>query len=176
LWRRSGRPSASASPPLISLQPQYSLIARAIEAEILPVCARHGLGTLVWGPLGGGILAGRYRRDADPQPDTRFSRLLASGEGARQWVRDQLTDRNLTIAEEVGKVAAELDTTPAAVALAWIRSRPGVTSVIIGPRTVEQLQHNLTGLELELPAELVFYLDEVSGPAPGPVTGVTVPL
>jgi aryl-alcohol dehydrogenase-like predicted oxidoreductase len=57
--------------PFISLQAQYSLIARAIEAEILPVCARHGLGTLVWSPLGGGILAGRYRRGADPQPEHR---------------------------------------------------------------------------------------------------------
>ena len=64
--------------PLISLQPQYSLIARDIEAEILTTCGRHGLGTLVWGPLGGGILAGRYRRDAEPGADTRMGRLLAS--------------------------------------------------------------------------------------------------
>jgi aryl-alcohol dehydrogenase-like predicted oxidoreductase len=162
--------------PFISLQPQYSLIARAIEAEILPVCAHHGLGILVWGPLGGGLLAGRYHRGDDPQPDTRVGRLLASGDPrARQWASSQLTDRNLTIAEEVGKVAAELDTTPAAVALAWVRSQPSVTSVIIGPRTVEQLQHNLTGLELELPAEVVSRLDKASGPAPVPVTGVTVP-
>lgn len=152
------------------------VIARAIEAEILPVCAHHGLGILVWGPLGGGILAGRYHRGGDPQPDTRVGRLLASGDPrARQWASSQLTDRNLEIADEVGKVAAELDTTPAAVALAWVRSRPGVTSVIIGPRTVEQLAQNLTGFELELPAELASRLDEASGPAPAPVTGVTVP-
>jgi aryl-alcohol dehydrogenase-like predicted oxidoreductase len=161
--------------PFISLQAQYSLIARAIEAEILPVCAHQGLGTLVWSPLGGGILAGRYRPGADPQPDTRVGRLLASGDPrARKWANDQLTDRNLEIAEEVGKVATELDTTPAAIALAWVRSRPGVTSVIIGPRTVEQLQQNLTAFDLELPAELVSRLDEASGPAPTPVTGVTV--
>jgi aryl-alcohol dehydrogenase-like predicted oxidoreductase len=161
--------------PFISLQAQYSLIARAIEAEILPVCANQGLGTLVWSPLGGGILAGRYRPGADPQPDTRVGRLLASGDPrARKWANDQLTDRNLEIAEEVGKIATELDTTPAAIALAWVRSRPGVTSVIIGPRTVEQLQQNLTAFDLELPAELVSRLDEASGPAPTPVTGVTV--
>ena len=163
--------------PFISLQPQYSLIARAIEAEILPVCARHGLGTLVWGPLGGGILTGRYHRSADPQPDTRVGRLLASGDPrARQWANDQLTDRNLDIASEIGKVAAELDTTPAAVALAWVRNRPGVTSVIIGPRTVEQLHQNLTAFELELPPELLSRLDEASGPAPTPVNGTTVGL
>jgi aryl-alcohol dehydrogenase-like predicted oxidoreductase len=161
--------------PFISLQAQYSLIARTVEAEILPVCVRHGLGTLVWGPLGGGILAGRYRRGADPQADTRVGRLLASGDPrARQWANDQLTDRNLEIADDVAKVAAELDATPAAVALAWMRSRPGVTSVIIGPRILGQLQQNLTAFELELPAELVSRLDEASGPAPTPVTGVTV--
>lgn len=160
--------------PFISLQPQYSLIARDVEAEILPVCARHGLGTLVWGPLAGGILAGRYRRGADPRPDTRIGRLMASSDPrARRWADDQLTDRNLDIADEVGKVAAELDATPAAVALAWVRNRPGVTSVIIGPRTVEQLQQNLAGFELGLPAELASRLDEASGPAPAAMTGMT---
>ncbi len=160
--------------PFISLQPQYSLIARAIEAEILPVCDRHGLGTLVWGPLGGGILTGRYRRGDDPQPDTRVGRLLTSGDPrARQWANGQLTDRNLEIADEVGEVAAEMHAAPAAVALAWVRSRPGVTSVIIGPRTVEQLHQNLTAFALELPAELASRLDEASGPAPIAVTGAT---
>jgi aryl-alcohol dehydrogenase-like predicted oxidoreductase len=158
--------------PFISLQPQYSLLARDIEAEILPVCARHGLGTLVWGPLGGGVLAGRYRRDAAPEPGTRIGRLLASGrEAAREWAADQLTERNLGIADEVAKIAAELDTTPVAVALAWVRGRPHVTTVIVGPRTMKQYEQNLAGLELTLPGELVARLDEVSGPVPAAVTG-----
>jgi aryl-alcohol dehydrogenase-like predicted oxidoreductase len=160
--------------PFISLQPQYSLMVRDIEAEILPTCARHGLGTLAWGPLGGGILAGRYRRGADPDPDTRIGRLLASPEPtARRWASTQLTDRNLDVADAVTEVAADLGTTPAAVALAWVRSRPGITSVIIGPRSLDQLRHNLAGLELQLPHDASKRLHDASGPAPLAVTGQT---
>jgi aryl-alcohol dehydrogenase-like predicted oxidoreductase len=160
--------------PLTSLQSQYSLIARDIEAEILPTGAHHGLGTLVWGTLGGGILAGRYRRGAAPDADTRMGRLLASPEPqARRWATAQLSDRNLDIADAVVQVAAELGTTPAAVALAWVRDRPGITSVIVGPRSLDQLHHSLTGLELTLPGEAIERLDDASGPAPLAVTGHT---
>jgi aryl-alcohol dehydrogenase-like predicted oxidoreductase len=149
--------------PFISLQPQYSLVARGVEAEILPTCERHGLGTLVYSPLGGGVLTGRYRRDTDPDADSRMGLLLRSDlPVGRAWARELLRDRNLDIAEEVTKVAAELGTTPTAVALAWVRRRPGVTSVIIGPRSVEQLRGNLRGLALDLPAEATDRLDEVS--------------
>ena len=85
---------------------------------------------------------------------------------------DLLTDRNLTIADEVGKVAAGLGTTPTAVALAWVRQRPGITSVIIGPRSLDHLDGNLAGFELDLPAEAAGHLDaisdpEISCPSPG---------
>jgi aryl-alcohol dehydrogenase-like predicted oxidoreductase len=149
--------------PFISLQPQYSLVARDIEAEILPACARHGLGTLVYSPLAGGILSGRYARDAAPPPGSRIDRLRNSSlPQARAFADEIYNERNLTIAQEVTKVATELNGAPAAVALAWVRSRPGVTSVIVGPRTVDQLEGNLAGLELELPAELTAQLDEAS--------------
>jgi aryl-alcohol dehydrogenase-like predicted oxidoreductase len=160
--------------PFISLQPQYSLIARSIEAEILPACQRHGLGTLIWSPLGGGVLAGRYHRDSAPDPDTRIGRLKGSAiPMARAWADSMLNEQNLTIAGEVATVAAELDTTPAAIALAWLRQRPGVTSVIIGPRTTDQLNGNLAGFALDLPPETVAHLDEISSPATaGPVNGM----
>ncbi|HEV2782911.1 MAG TPA: aldo/keto reductase [Actinophytocola sp.] len=160
--------------PFTCLQAQYSLLSRDIEAEIIPACARHGLGTIVYSPLAGGILADRYRRGAEPAPGTRLSRVMATGRpGAREWAHEQLSERNLGLAAEVGRVARELGTTPAAVALAWVRARPGVTSVIIGPRTVTQLRQNLAALELDLPAEITARLDEISGPAPTPVTGKT---
>ena len=160
--------------PFVSLQPQYSLIARDIEADVLATCARQGLGTLVWGPLGGGILAGRYRRGVEPDADSRMGRLLASSQPtARSWAEQQLSDRNLHVAEAVTEVATELGSTPAAVALAWVRNRPGVTSVIIGPRSLAQLRQNLTGLELDLPDEATTHLDHVSGPAPLALTGHT---
>ncbi|WP_248963751.1 aldo/keto reductase [Sphaerisporangium perillae] len=149
--------------PFISLQPQYSLIRRGIEAEILPACERHGLGALVWSPLGGGVLAGRYAAGVRPGDDSRLGRLLVlPAPSARAWVEDLLNARTLAVAAEVGKVAAELGTTSAAVALAWVRERPGVTSVIIGPRTVAQLEGNLAGFGLDLPPEAVVRLDEVS--------------
>ncbi|GAA0996415.1 aldo/keto reductase [Acrocarpospora macrocephala] len=149
--------------PFISLQPQYSLLARGIEAEILPTCRRHGLGTLVWSPLGGGVLTGRYRRGAAPEADTRMGRLKASPlPMARAWADGLLNEPNLDIADQVVKTAAELDTTPVAVALAWVRQRPGVTSVIIGPRTLDQLHGNLTGLAIDLPPEATNHLDEIS--------------
>jgi aryl-alcohol dehydrogenase-like predicted oxidoreductase len=105
----------------------------------------------VWSPLGGGILASRYRPGADPQPDTRVGRLLASGDPkARKWANDQLTDRNLEIAEEVGKVATELDTTP--LPSPWPGCAAGPASRrSSSARTVEQLQQNLTAFDLELP-------------------------
>jgi aryl-alcohol dehydrogenase-like predicted oxidoreductase len=160
--------------PFVSLQPQYSLIARDIEADILTTCARHGLGTLVWGPLGGGILAGRYRRGVEAAADTRMGRLLASPQPvARAWAGQQLSDRNLAIAEAVGDIAADLGTTPVAVALAWVRDRSGVTSLLIGPRSLDQLRQNLTGLELALPDDATERLDDISGPAPLALTGHT---
>ncbi|WP_163509259.1 aldo/keto reductase [Fodinicola acaciae] len=157
---------------LVSLQPQYSLINRDIEADILDTCRAYGLGTMIWGPLAGGILAGKYRRGEPPAQDTRLAKMARNADPrARTWVDQQLSDRNLAIAEEVGKVAAEAGVPAAAVALAWVRSRPGVTSVIIGPRTVEQCEQNLAALETEVGADVLARLDEVSGPAPKPVTG-----
>jgi aryl-alcohol dehydrogenase-like predicted oxidoreductase len=120
----------------VSLQPQYSLVSREIELEILPVCRRSQLAVIPYSPLGGGVLTGKYRPGSAPGPDTRYG---ASGPQARA----QLTERNLTIAEAVSKVADATGHTPAQVALNWVLHRPGVTAPIIGARTVEQLEANL---------------------------------
>jgi aryl-alcohol dehydrogenase-like predicted oxidoreductase len=158
--------------PFIALQPQYSLVTRSIEAEILPVCRRHGLGTAIYSPLAGGVLAGRYRRDADPGPGTRMGKLMSMPQpAARQWASRLLSDRNLTIAGEVAAVAARLGATPAAVALSWAAAQDGITSVIIGPRSQDQLEQNLAGLGLGLPADDLAHLTRISQPADGPVTG-----
>jgi len=146
--------------PLTSLQPRYSLIARDIETDVLPAAQRHGLGSIVYSPLGGGLLTGKYRRGEQPAPDTRFGRRASAG-----WAATAMTERNFEIVEAVEKGAAELGTTPTAVALAWVRSRRGVTSVIIGPRTLQQLEENLPGFDLELPPEVLSLLNDVSRPA-----------
>ena len=144
--------------PFTSLQPRYSLISRDIEADVLPAAQRHGLGTMIYSPLGGGFLTGKYEPEKEPEADTRLGRR-----GGR-WGAMTLTDRNFAIVDEVKKVAAELDTTPIAVSLAWVLSRRGVTSLIIGPRSQAQMESNLPGFDLALPAEVVSRLNDASRP------------
>jgi aryl-alcohol dehydrogenase-like predicted oxidoreductase len=141
--------------PFVSLQPRYSLVARQIEDDILPACQRHGLGTMVYSPLGGGVLTGKYRKGEKPPSDSRAGR----GEG---WAGQMLEEQNLDTAEAVGKVAAEVGATPTAVALAWVLARRGVTSVIIGPRTFEQYEQNMEGFDLALDPALVKRLSDAS--------------
>jgi aryl-alcohol dehydrogenase-like predicted oxidoreductase len=158
--------------PFVCLQPQYSLVTRSIEAEILPVCERHGLGTAVYSPLAGGVLSGRYRPGSDPGPGTRMGKLMAMPQpAARQWVSSLLTGRNLAIAEEVTGVAAQLSASATEVALAWTAAQPTVSSVIIGPRSEDQLQQNLAGFSLDLPARALAHLTKIPDPAERPVTG-----
>jgi len=162
--------------PFISLQPHYSLLAREIEAEILPACARHGLGTLTYGPLAGGVLAGRYRRGTHPEAGSRLHQWLEFNPTAARWATTLLHDRSFDIADDVEAVADHLATTSSAVAVAWALQRPGITSVILGPRTVDQLTDNLAGLALVLPAGLTARLDAISAPPNRPVTGLPVTL
>jgi aryl-alcohol dehydrogenase-like predicted oxidoreductase len=148
--------------PLVSLQPQYSLIWRDIELDILPTATRHGMGVIVWSPLGGGMLTGKYTQRDDLPADGRLSRGSdMEAEGMRMLT---LTDRNFEIVAEVHRVATELQTTPTAVSLAWLLNRPGITSIIIGPRTVDQLEQNLAGFDLDVPAEAGKRLSRVSRP------------
>lgn len=163
--------------PLVGLQAQYSLLRRDIEAEILPTASGHRLGVLAYGVLGGGVLAGRYLPGVEPDPASRMGKLLAhETETTRRWVRDQLSEHNLAVAREVALLAAELGTTPTAVAVAWVAARPGVASVVLGPRTPSQYEQALPGFALDLPAGALARLAEVSGPAPVPVTGrLTLP-
>lgn len=148
--------------PFVSLQPQYSLIWRDIELDILPTATRHGLAVIVWSPLGGGMLTGKYSRDGELPADGRLSQ--GSGMEAEGMRMLTLTERNFGIVSEVEQVAEELATTPTAVSLAWLLGRPGVTSVIIGPRTEEQLAANLAGFDLDLPTESAKRLTKVSRP------------
>ena len=140
--------------PFISLQPRYSLNARRIEEDILPACQRQGLGTMIYSPLGGGVLTGKYKPG---QPAPEGSRAARGGFWARM-----LDDQSVDLAVEVGKVAAEIGATPAAVALAWVLSRRGVTTVIIGPRTFEQYEQNIAGFDLALEPDVIKRLSDAS--------------
>lgn len=145
--------------PFVSLQPEYSLVSRDVELELIPCCLDEGLAVLPWSPLGGGALTGKYRRGEDPPPGTR-------GQGNRN-IRDRLDDRGMSIAETVVEIAEAIGQTPARVALNWVLHRPGVTSPIVGARTVEQLRDSLGASGWKLDATHVSHLDQVSTPHVG---------
>jgi len=143
----------------VTLQPQYSLIVREIEWEVVPAVLDAGMGMLPWSPLGGGWLSGKYRRDQRPTGDTRLGDDPERGMEA--WDR-RGTDRTWAIVDAVQKVAEARGVTMAEVALAWVTDRPGVTSTILGARTVEQLEANLRSDDLRLTDDEQAVLDEAS--------------
>ncbi|HEY5948800.1 MAG TPA: aldo/keto reductase [Kofleriaceae bacterium] len=139
----------------VTLQAQYSLIVRDLEREHIPLCRDNGLGILPWSPLAGGFLTGKFERGKPPAADVRL------GAKADRFMRYD-TDRNWKIIDAVRAVASEVSSTPSAVSIAWLLTKPQVTSVIFGARTVEQLEANLAGAELQLSANHVEALDKAS--------------
>jgi aryl-alcohol dehydrogenase-like predicted oxidoreductase len=134
----------------VTLQPQYSLLVREIEWEIVPAALDAGLGLLPWSPLGGGWLSGKYRRDQRPSGATRLGE--DPGRGMEAYER-RGTQRTWDVIDAVQRIAETRGITMAEVALAWIRDRPAVTSTILGARTLEQLETNLRSAEVDLTAE-----------------------
>ncbi len=141
----------------VSLQMQWSLAARDAERELVPAVRAFGLGTLIWSPLARGFLTGKYRRGA-PLPEG--SRLASWQETFRLYDNE----RCWNVVETLRNVARRRGTTPAAAALAWLLGRPEVTAIIVGARTVEQLDENLAALEVHLLPEDLTELDKVSTP------------
>src|SRR5690606_1348686 len=117
--------------PLIALQIEYSLLKRTVEGELIPAALELGLGVTPWAPLAAGALSGKYSRS-----NTRGE------EGGRSWIANKLDERALSIIDALEAIAKELSTTVARAAIAWVQSRPGVTSTIIGARTMRQLTDN----------------------------------
>jgi aryl-alcohol dehydrogenase-like predicted oxidoreductase len=150
--------SAPGRSPVVSNQVRYSLLERGIEREVLPACEALGVGVLPFSPLGGGVLTGKYR-DGVPA-DSRAAR------GVRHLapLQDPAT---IGIVEAVSTAAEGLATSAVAVALAWVRDRPGVTAPIVGARTLGQLTAALGCEMLELPEEISEALDDVSAPRLG---------
>jgi aryl-alcohol dehydrogenase-like predicted oxidoreductase len=143
----------------VTLQPQYSLIVREIEWEIVPAVLDAGMGMLPWGPLGGGWLSGKYSRDQRPSGDTRLGD--DPNRGMEAYDR-RGTERTWQIIDAVQSVAESRGVSMPEVALAWVTDRPGVTSTILGARTTEQLATNLKAADLHLSAEEVSALDKAS--------------
>jgi aryl-alcohol dehydrogenase-like predicted oxidoreductase len=148
--------------PPVTLQPQYNLLAREIEWEIVPACLSEGLGLLPWSPLGGGWLTGKYRRDERPTGATRLGE--DPDRGVEAYDRRSRTDRTWDVLDAVRAIAERRGVSMAQVALAWLVDRPGVSSVILGARTLEQLDDNLAAAGLHLTPEEIATLDAVSDP------------
>jgi len=148
----------------VTLQPQYNLLVREIEWEIVPACESTGLGLLPWSPLGGGWLTGKYRKDARPSGVSRLGEN--PDRGVEAYDRRSTAQRTWDVIDAVQAVASGRGVTMAQVALAWLVDRPRVSSVILGARTVEQLRDNLGAAELHLDGDEVARLDAASDPAP----------
>ena len=140
--------------PLIALQIEYSLAERAVEGELVPMARELGLGVVPWSPLASGRLSGKYTRENAGKVT----------DGRAPMVAGRVSEKDYAIVEVLTRIAKELDTTLPRVALAWVRSQPGVASTIIGARTLGQFEDNVQALDLTLTAEHVAALDAVSAP------------
>jgi aryl-alcohol dehydrogenase-like predicted oxidoreductase len=139
--------------PMIAMQIEYSLLARTVEGELTPMAQELGLGVMPWGPLRGGKLSGKYTR---ANAGAQMSDRTGSAAG--------LTEAQYAILDVVNEVAAEVGANTAAVALAWVRTRPGVASTLIGARRLDQLKVNLDAIEVSLSSDQIGRLDAVSKP------------
>jgi aryl-alcohol dehydrogenase (NADP+) len=147
--------------PVVSLQPQYNLLTREIELEVLPVCLEENVGLLPWSPLGGGWLTGKYSAAERPEGETRLGEDPTRGVEAYD-IRNE--DRTWRILDVVSSIADARGHPMSQVALNWVRQRPGVSSVLLGCRTVAQLEDNLGALQWELTSEEMGRLNDVSAP------------
>ena len=148
--------AATGRTQLVSTQVEYSLLERGIEREVVPAAEHHGIGLLPWAPLGRGVLTGKYR-GSTPADSRGASQRLAP------YVEQHRTDRAARIVEAVVTAADGLGTSPLAVALAWVRDRPGVVAPIVGARDTAQLTGSLATEDLTLPPAIRAALDDVSG-------------
>jgi aryl-alcohol dehydrogenase (NADP+) len=147
--------------PVASLQPQYNLLGREIELELLPLCLEENVGLICWSPLGGGWLSGKYASDRRPTGASRLGEDPGRGIEAYDL---RNTDATWRVLDAAASVARRRDTTMSQVALNWVRRRPGVASVLIGCRSVEQLDDNLGALSWDLSDEEITALTRASAP------------
>ncbi|HEY7048701.1 MAG TPA: aldo/keto reductase [Jatrophihabitantaceae bacterium] len=146
----------------VTLQPQYNLLVREIEWEIIPAAQASGLGLLPWSPLGGGWLTGKYSREEAPTGATRLGENPERGVEA--YARRSPVERTWDVIDTVREIAEKRGASMAQVALAWVADRPTVTSVILGARTLEQLDDNLGAADLHLASDETQRLDGSSDP------------
>jgi aryl-alcohol dehydrogenase (NADP+) len=148
--------------PIVTLQPQYNLLVRDIEFELVDVCRNEDIGILPWSPLAGGWLSGKYRKDTPPTGATRLGE--DPDRGMEAYAPRNAAERTWQVVDTVREVAEARGVSMAQVALAWVAAQPAVTSVILGARTVEQLDDNLGAAGFHLTEEETTRLTDVSAP------------
>ncbi|HEY4012958.1 MAG TPA: aldo/keto reductase [Polyangiaceae bacterium] len=141
--------------PFIGLQVEYSLLERTVEGELIPMGLELGMGVTPWSPLRGGVLSGKYTRENAGK----------AGVTQRAWNVNHLNEKAFLVLDELANVAKALDTSVARVSLSWVQNRPGVTSTIIGARTLKHLEDNLAALDVALTADQTAKLDALTKPA-----------
>jgi aryl-alcohol dehydrogenase-like predicted oxidoreductase len=142
----------------VTEQPPYSVLVRGIEEDVLPATLRYGMGTLTYSPLAGGWLSGRWRKDAAGTPTS------AARPSARFDMSSPANQRKLDIVEELAQLAEETGITLIELAIAFVLNHPGVTSAIVGPRTMEQLESYLPAADITLPTEVLDRIDQLVAP------------
>jgi len=143
--------------PLVAVQLEYSLLERTSEGELIPMAEAFGLGVTPWSPLRSGVLSGKYSRD----------NMTAESAGRSRTVALHANEETYRVLDVLAEVAKRRDTTPARVALAWVRLRPGITAPTLGARTLDQLKDNLAALEVILKPEDIEELNAVTVPKLG---------
>ena len=146
----------------VTLQPQYSLLVRDIEHEIVPASLDAGIGLMPWSPLGGGWLSGKYQRDVTPTGATRLGE--DPNRGMEAFGPRNAQERTWKVIEAVAAIAKDRGVSSAQVSLAWLAAQPAVTSVILGARKRDQLADNLAAAKLVLTSDEIARLSAVSKP------------
>lgn len=147
--------------PFIALQIPYNLTERTVESDFFAMALEMGMGVLPWSPLAGGVLSGKYTRDDLKAPTDKSMGALTSRK-AMNLARGRLNERTLDIADAVVDIAKEIGRSPSQIALAWTLLHPAVTSPLIGARTYEQFEDNLSALDVTFSEDQIKRLDEVS--------------
>jgi len=142
----------------VSDQPQYNMLRRQVEAEVLPTCGELGLGVVAYSPLCQGMLTGKYRKEQSPPTGSR-----AADEKVGVWVRDYLTDENFEVIEQLAQLAEGMGVAVAPLALAWCLRRPELSSCIIGASRPEQITENIKASDLELDDEVLDRIKMILG-------------
>jgi aryl-alcohol dehydrogenase-like predicted oxidoreductase len=151
--------SARGFDRIVSSQPQYSMLWRVIEAEVVPTCVAAGIGQIVWSPIAQGVLTGKYRPGAEPPPGSRATD--ASGANVISgWLRDDV----LTRVAELEPVARDVGLSQAQLAVAWVLQNENVSSAIIGATRPEQVRENVAASGVRLAPEVLARIDEILDP------------